>query len=175
MSSRPPISILIPVKADVPPRALRHRARRIVLLSRHAALQSEAGQSLLEFSLTFSILISFVFVFVELCLAFYSFGMISESAREGSRYAMVRGSTCVTGGNASCLASASQINAYVSGLGFPNIGGGTINVVTTFPDGNQNPGSRVNVHVSYQFPITLPFVPSQAVAIASSSEMNIVQ
>jgi Flp pilus assembly protein TadG len=137
--------------------------------------QSEAGQSLIEFAMIFSILIGLIFAFIELCLAFYSFGMISESAREGSRYAMVRGSTCVNGAKASCVVTASQVNSYVSGLGFPNIGGGKINVTTTYPDGNENPGSRVHVQVTYQFPITLPFVPSRAISIASTSEMNIVQ
>ena len=129
----------------------------------------------MEFAVTFSVLIGFIFGFIELCLAFYSFGMISESAREGSRYAMVRGSTCVNGAKASCVATASQINAYVAGLGFQNIGGGKINVNTTYPDGNENPGSRVKVQVTYQFPITLPFVASGPISIASTSEMNIVQ
>jgi Flp pilus assembly protein TadG len=137
--------------------------------------QSEAGQSLVEFAATFSVLIGFIFGFIELCLAFYSFGMISESAREGSRYAMVRGSTCVNGAKASCVATAAQVNTFVSSLGFPNIGGGNVNVSTTFPDGNQNPGSRVQVQVTYQFPITMPYVTSGPISIASTSEMNIVQ
>ena len=137
--------------------------------------RSEAGQSLVEFAFTFSVLIGFIFGFIELCLAFYSFGMISESAREGSRYAMVRGSTCVNAAKAPCAATAAQVNTYVSGLGFPNIGGGKINVSTTFPDGNKNPGSRVHVQVTYQFPITLPLVTSGPISIASTSEMNIVQ
>lgn len=137
--------------------------------------QGEAGQSLVEFAITFSILIGFVFAFVELCLAFYSFGMISESAREGSRYAMVRGATCVNGAKASCTATAAQINNYVTSLGFPNIGGGRISVNTTFPDGSQDLGKRVHVQVTYQFPITLPLVPSNAISITSTSEMSIVQ
>ena len=147
----------------------------VTLVERGSARESEAGQSLLESAMTFSILISFMFIFIELCLAFYSFGMISESAREGSRYAIVRGATCVTGNQASCTTTSAQINSYVQGLGFPNIGGGNLNVVSTFPDGNQDPGSRVQVQVTYQFPITLPFVSSQPLAIASSSEMTIVQ
>jgi Flp pilus assembly protein TadG len=136
---------------------------------------AETGQSLLEYAATFSILMGLTFVFVEACMAFYSYGMIAEAAREGSRYAIVRGSTCVNGAQASCVASSSQINSYVTGLGFPNIGGGKMNVSTTFPDGGQSPGSRVLVQVSYQFPITLPYVPPSALSIASSSEMVIVQ
>jgi Flp pilus assembly protein TadG len=112
---------------------------------RGPGLRGEDGQSLLEFALSFSVLMGLMFVFIELCLVFYTYGMIAECAREGSRYASVHGSTCVTSASTSCTLSASSINSYVSGRGFPNLGGGTITVATTFPDGNQVPGSRVKV------------------------------
>ncbi|MGA8731343.1 MAG: hypothetical protein WB608_21475 [Terracidiphilus sp.] len=46
---------------------------------------------------------------------------------------------------------------------------------TSFPDGNENPGSRVLVTVQYVFPVNLPFVPQNSVTMASTSEMYIVQ
>jgi hypothetical protein len=101
--------------------------------------------------------------------------MISECAREGTRYAIVRGATCINASNASCTASSSAINSYASQISFPNLGGGTIAPVTTFPDGNQNPGSRVQVHVAYVFPINLPFVPKNSISMGSTSVMYIVQ
>lgn len=136
---------------------------------------NEDGQALVEFALTSCIVFGFVFCLIELCLAFYTHCLISETAREGTRYAMVHGATCVTASQASCTATASSVNAYASGLGWPNLGGGALSVATTFPDGNQNPGSRVQVSVNYVFPITLVFVPKNSISMSSTSEMYIVQ
>jgi Flp pilus assembly protein TadG len=147
-----------------------HRAVR-----NQKAEQSEAGQALVEFALTACIVFGFVFCLIELCLAFYTHCLISETAREGTRYAVVRGATCLTSSQASCTATASTINTYASTLSWPNLGGGTLNVATTFPDGNQNPGSRVQVQVTYVLPITLVFVPKNSITMSSKSEMYILQ
>jgi Flp pilus assembly protein TadG len=137
--------------------------------------QSESGGSEIEFMLSFTALMTFVFVLMEVCIVFYSYGMISECAREATRYAIVRGSTCLTSSSTSCTASAATINTYATGRGFPNIGGGTPVATTTFPDGNQAPGSRVKVDVTYTVAIKLPFVPKNSLALDSSSEMYILQ
>lgn len=138
--------------------------------------REERGQSLIETAISLSVLILFVFMFIEVCLAFYSYGMISESAREGSRYASMHGSTCVTPGSVSCTANAASINSYVSTLGYPNLAGGTMNVNTTFsPSGTETPGSQVTVAVTYSFPITLALVPQSTWTISTSSTMTILQ
>lgn len=138
-------------------------------------LADQSGQSLVEFAISFSILMTFVFAFIEVCLAFYTYGVISETARETTRYAVMHGSTCTTPASAPCTASASAISAYAGQLGYPNLAGGTMAVSTTFPDGNQAPGSRVTVTIKYVFPITLAFVPSNAIAMNTASTMTILQ
>jgi Flp pilus assembly protein TadG len=135
----------------------------------------ENGQSLVEFALTFSILMTFVFALIELCLAFYTKGMISESAREGTRYAIVRGSTCLNSSQVSCTTSVASIRSYVLGLGLPNLAGGSMTVTPSFPDINQNPGSRVKVDITYSFPIKLPLVPQHSLSLESYSVMYIIQ
>lgn len=137
--------------------------------------RKEDGQAIIEAAITLPIVAAFVFVMIELCLMFYSYCMISETAREGTRYAIVHGSTCTTSTKASCAANASGINTYVSQVGWPNLGGGTLTPTTTFPDGNENPGSRVQVSVTYSFPLTLPFVPKGSVGMSSSSTMYFIQ
>jgi hypothetical protein len=112
---------------------------------------------------------------MELCLAFYSYDLISECAREGTRYAMVRGATCPTAASPTCEATAAQVNTYVSSISLPNLGGGTMTVDTTYPDGNESVGSRVQVKVTYAFPIQMPFVPKKALSMTSTSVMYIVQ
>jgi Flp pilus assembly protein TadG len=125
--------------------------------------------------LSLTALMTFVFVVMEIGIVFYTYGMISESAREATRYAIVRGSTCLTSSSTSCTASAATINTYATGRGFPNIGGGTPVATTTFPDGNQAPGSRVKVDIQYTVSIKVPFVPKNSIALDSSSEMYILQ
>ena len=140
-----------------------------------ALLKEENGGALIDTAVTLPILLSVFFCFIELCLAFYSKDMISERAREGTRYAMYHGSSCPSSSNPTCELTASQINSYVSGLAWPNLGGGTITVSTTYPSGNEAPGSSVEVTVTYIFPIALPFVPSNTLSFSSTSEMKILQ
>ncbi len=135
----------------------------------------EAGQAIIEVAIALPVIVTFMFAMIELCLVFYSDCMISESAREGTRYAIVRGATCQTSTGASCTASASAINSAVSSLGWPNLGNGTLTANTTYPDGNENPGSRVQVVVSYVFPYNIPFMPKGSIHMSSTSVMYIIQ
>jgi Flp pilus assembly protein TadG len=137
--------------------------------------RDDRGQSLVEFALTFSMLMAFVFMFIEVCLMFYTYGLISEMAREGSRYAAVHGSGCVTAGGASCTQAGASTNSYVKQLGYPNLAGGVLSVDTTFPDGTQTAGSHARVNVSYTFPITLALVPKTAFTLSTSSTATILQ
>jgi Flp pilus assembly protein TadG len=138
-------------------------------------LAEDDGQSMVEFAVTLPVLFTLIFCFMEMCLAFYTHNMISELAREGTRYAMVRGSSCLTSASSSCQATASQVNTFVSAVGFPNLGGGTITPVTTYPDGNAAIGSRVQISITYVFPITMPFVPTNSISMSSTSVATIIQ
>jgi Flp pilus assembly protein TadG len=158
--------------AEVAGRGVPHRLR---LAAQGRRGSSEDGQALVELAISLSIVMSLVFLLIELCLLFYSYSLISESAREGSRYAMVRGASCVTSAQTACTASAAAINAYVAGLGYPNLGGGAMNVTTSFPDGNQAVGSRVQVSIQYVFSIALPFLRSNPITLNSASTMYILQ
>jgi hypothetical protein len=109
--------------------------------------------------------------------------MISETAREGTRYAMVHGASCPTSGNPTCEATAAEVDAYVLGLGWANAAGGTMTVCTyynnnacnTNPTGSEAVGNPVKVTVTYVFPITMPFVPTKSLTMTSSSQMTIIQ
>jgi Flp pilus assembly protein TadG len=139
------------------------------------AARGEEGGALIEFALTVPVLLSFFFGLIEVSMALYMHQVLSECAREGTRYAMVHGSTCVNGAGNSCTMSAASINSFVSGLSWPNIGGAPMSVSTTFPDGNQSPGSRVQVYVSYPFPYRVPFVPPTTLHMSATSVTYIVQ
>ena len=142
---------------------------------RFAVLQDDDGSGLIELAVTLPALFGLFFCFMEMCLAFYSYDMISESAREGTRYAMVRGASCPTSSNPTCEVTATQVNTHVSGLGWPNVAGGTMTVNTTYPSGNEAVGSLVQVKVTYVFAIKMPLVPKSSLTMNSTSEAYIIQ
>jgi Flp pilus assembly protein TadG len=144
--------------------------------------RDEKGETLVAFAVTLPILLSFLFGMMQVCLVFYTYEWISEAAREGTRYAMVHGSTCETSGGVSCTVTATtgggtfpSVNGYVSAIGLPNLGGGTMNVATTYPDGDEVPPHRVVVNVTYTFPYKIPFVSTKPISLSSTSEMSLLQ
>jgi len=167
------------------PRAFSRHARRFLLLQdRNAGLTfGEDGQTLIEMAVSLPVLFALIFCFMELCLVFYTYDMISESAREGAQYAMVRSVDCVTnnsGASVPCTATSTQVNTYVTNLKWPNLAGGTLTPATTYiqvsPNGAGNyPGNYVNVAVTYVFPIKMPFVSKNSITLNSSSQMYIIQ
>lgn len=164
-------------------RVLFHRERRFHARIEHGRipLRGERGQALVEFALVLPILLAFVFGIMEICLAFYTHEYISELAREGTRYAIVHGSTCVTSSSgASCTASptdsdATSVATYVKGIGWPNLGGGTLDPKAKYLNGDEVPGHQVQVTITYQFPYNIPFVPKSVLSMTSSSTMYIIQ
>jgi Flp pilus assembly protein TadG len=158
-------------------------------------LHDEEGQSIVETAMSLIILLTFVFGVWEVCLAVYSYHFISEAAREGTRYAIVRGATagagaCAAPGPPTCIAqggaNTGDIATYVKYLGFPGINPGRMAVNTSwagYPTGTtcapslscNNPGNLVTVQVQYSFPLTVPFVPAHTFTMQSQSAMIIAQ
>jgi Flp pilus assembly protein TadG len=138
----------------------------------------EEGQALVETALVLPTMLGLILGMIVMFVAFYTHEYISELAREGTRYAVVHGSSCTTSAGASCTQTASQISTFVAGIGLPNLGGGTMsasNVTTTFPDGDQVPPHRVKIVVSYSFPYKIPFVENNTLSMSSTSVMDIIQ
>jgi Flp pilus assembly protein TadG len=138
--------------------------------------RNEEGSALVETAFSLPILVIITVGLIELCLMFYTHAYISELAREGSRYAMLHGPTCLTAPNATpCQASSADVNAYVSAINLPNLGGGTMTPVTTFGAGGQVAGGTVIVTVTYRFPFSVPFMAKSTITMRSASTMTIVQ
>jgi Flp pilus assembly protein TadG len=125
-----------------------------------------------------------VFGIIAVSFALYSYNVVAESAREGARYAIVRGSACHFA--AACPAQASDIQTYVKNLGFPGMNTGNLTAATAwaaYPAGGactpnagcNNPGNQVTVTVSYSFPVVIPFVPHRTLSMSSTAAMVISQ
>jgi Flp pilus assembly protein TadG len=137
-------------------------------------LRGEAGESMIATALTLPALTAFLFGLMQVCLAYYTYEMISERAREATRYAVVHGSTCETSAGASCTVTAAEVETYATAAGLPNVVGGTLSATATYPDGDEVPGHRVLVKVSYVFPFKVPFESNRSISMAATSEMTII-
>ena len=98
-------------------------------------VRTERGSSSVEFALSLTLLLTLVFGVLIMCLALYTYHFVAEAAREGARYAMVRGSSCTTysGFSSACPVTSAQVQTYVRDLGFPGISSSKMTVTTTWP------------------------------------------
>jgi Flp pilus assembly protein TadG len=140
-----------------------------------ALLAREEGESLISFALTMPILIAVIFGMMETCLAYYNYERISELAREGTRYAIFHGSTCLLSTGSSCTSTAASIETAITSAGMPALGGASTAATVTFPDGDQVPGHRVKVVVTCTYPYNIPFLFNHGITMTSTSMMYIVQ
>jgi Flp pilus assembly protein TadG len=147
----------------------------------------ECGQATVEMALASMIMLSMFFGIIEMALALYTYDFISEAAREGARYAMVRGSSCTSLTN--CGVTPAQMQTYLQGL---SLGGSAsaqhmtvsttwLSASTTIPTTWTScgatecnaPGNAVRVQVNYAFPLTLPWLAKTTLNMSSTSQMVI--
>jgi hypothetical protein len=133
------------------------------------------------------LLVTIVFGVIAICFALYTYNVVSEAAREGTRFAIVRGSACTSFASA-CPANTdgSDVQTYVKNLGFPGIDPSRMTVTSAYsvttagttctPSAAcNNPGNQVQVTVTYQFPLVIPFVPSKTLSMSNTAQMVISQ
>jgi Flp pilus assembly protein TadG len=145
------------------------------------ARASERGTTLLESAVMISVLLLMMFGIIGFGTALYTYHFVSNTAREATRWASVRGHSC-TGG---CEASSGDVNTYVQSLS-TGIGLDPTKVTTTTtwvaPPGNlamctsppNSPGCVVKVQVQYSFQFLFPLLPS-GFTMQSTSQMVISQ
>ena len=147
--------------------------------------RGEDGLAAVEVAMTASVLFTTLIGLMKMCMSIYTFHFVAEAAREGTRYAIVRGAKCTTFASA-CPASADQIGTYVKTLGYPGISSSAMTVTTTwatYPAGKvctpsttcNNPADAVSVYVQYAFPLSIPFMSNRTYTMKSTSTMIISQ
>ena len=131
--------------------------------------QREQGQAQVEFALSIMVVLVTVFFSWELLMAMYTASVMADAAKEGVRYAIVHGSnsTLCSGPNLSnpCAYDApgdqvvSTVKAYAKASLHDT---SAISVTVSYPDGSNEPPSRVAVTVTYSYVpyINLPFAPT---------------
>jgi len=144
----------------------------------------ERGASLPEMAIAATAVLMLIFGIVDFGRAMYTYGFVSNLAREGARYAIVRGSTSCTNSNnelSDCNATAADIQSYVQSLSEGATIASSIDVATptySCPNGataTNAPGCTIAVQVTYPFKFVMGFMPKATLDISSTSTMVISQ
>lgn len=142
------------------------------------------GTSMVEFVISATALLLIMLGIVEFGRVMYTYHTVSNAARLGARWAIVRGSACSKLDH--CGATSADVQTWVQS-NVPMVDSNTLNVTaawSTSPDpsndcsvsdpaGNNIPGNLVCVTVSYPFNFAIPFVSATALTLTSTSKMVI--
>lgn len=145
--------------------------------------KSERGASLPETAIVLTVLLAVIFGIIEFGRVMYTYAFVAQLARQGARWAIVRGAQCSALDH--CNASSSDIQNYVQSLNYGVAKSSNIAVTATWlqcppgSSGNQ-PGCVVSVNVRYPFSFMLPYMPKSGnsfmqITMNSTSEMVISQ
>ncbi|HWP00517.1 MAG TPA: TadE family protein [Methylococcus sp.] len=128
------------------------------------ARRRERGAQVVEFALVLPLFFALLFSLIEFSHAIWVYGSAAYGAREGTRFAMVHGSTSST------PATDADVRARVRTIA----GLRSAAVTTTWPDGNNDPGSRVQVTVAVPFTFVVPLFRLPVLNLTATSRMVIV-
>jgi Flp pilus assembly protein TadG len=125
-----------------------------------SARRRQEGQAAVEFALVVVFLVILLVSILEMTMFIYTYAALTNAAKEGVRYAIVHGAStgtaisttakslstpCSTAATGSLL---STVQTYAA-LSLHNTSSMSINAC--FPDGDNKPGSAVQVSVSYPY------------------------
>lgn len=154
----------------------------------------------MEFGIVLMVLLLIMFAIMEFSRFFYVYNFVSDAAREGTRYAAVRGATFASNACSvtptvtyECDATAANVTSYVQSLTPPMVNPSILTVNPSWPgtappgaatpcntnlvtNGNYDaPGCLVQVVVSYPYTFIFPFLPQGASTwtVSSTAEMVI--
>lgn len=123
-----------------------------------------AGASAVEFALVLPMLLTLTLGAVDGGRAMLAFNTVEKLAKDGARYASVRGSEY------SSPASQAEIENYLRGRA-TGLNGVVTVVVNWLP--NNNPGSTVDVNVTYPFDTI--FLPFNSITFNRTATLNIMR
>jgi len=161
-------------------RTVRKRVRTLSC-ARHSLAglrKDEGGAVMLETAASFMLVITLVLGIIEFSMMIYTYGVMSEAARHGVRYATLHGtdsSTC-SGPSTGCTdpTAANVVNDVntFAGSFLPTMSGATVQV--SYPDaGGSTVPSRVTVSITYTYQPLFHF-PGLSLAFHPSAQGRIL-
>ena len=129
--------------------------------------RSQAGNTMVETALVITCYLMIVFGIIEFSQATFAWNFVSYAARNATRYASVHGATSQT------IATAQSVTNVVLAQAVA-LNTSNLTVSTTWTPNNQ-PGSTVQVKVSYLYKPLLVVVFPSVQTFSSTSQMVILQ
>lgn len=142
---------------------------------------SERGASLVETTIVMGVVLAMIFAVIDFGRAMYTYAFVAQLAREGARWAIVRGAQCTQLDH--CNASSSDVQTYVQSLSEGATTASNIGATAQWPTcpagaaSTNSPGCTVQVKVTYPFKFMLPYMPgpNMQITMSSTSQMVISQ
>jgi Flp pilus assembly protein TadG len=145
----------------------------------------ERGSTLVETTIVMAVLLALLFGIIDFGRATYTYAFVAQLARQGARWAIVRGSSCTALDH--CNAQTADVQRYVQSLseGATTASNITVQYQTGIncPPGfsGNAPGCTVSVTVQYPFTFMLPYMPKtvgnqpMTIPMSSTSQMVVSQ
>jgi Flp pilus assembly protein TadG len=143
----------------------------------------ERGATLPESAIVLTLLLALMFGIVDFARAMYTYAFVATAAREGARWAIVRGAQCTGLDHCPAQAGSTDVLPYVQSLSEGATDPSQMTANLSFPGctagasgGSTNSrGCLAQVTVTYPFKFLLPFVYGSQITMTSSSQMVISQ
>ena len=126
--------------------------------------RDERGAEIIEFAVVSILFLMLAFGVMEFGRAIWIYGSVAHVAKEGARYAIVRGS------ESGRTATTTDVETYVNQRAAGMTG---LTVTTTWDDPSKDPGTIVQVQVDKDFDPALPIVGLGTFTLSSTSRMVI--
>lgn len=135
----------------------------------------ERGATLVESAVVLGVLLTLLFGIIDFGRALYTYSFVAQVARQGARWAIVRGSNCTMLDHCPAQSGSGDIQPYVQSLSAGATNGSNLSASLSFPScsGSNAPGCVAQVTVTYPFSFMLPGLPAGTLNISSTSEMVI--
>lgn len=133
----------------------RNEGDGIVMSRAHWRTSNQRGQAAVEFALVTVFLVLLLVGILEMTMFVYTYSALSDAAKEGVRYAIVHGSSATSaagpGAQANCVNSGAVVASVQSFAALSLHSASNMSINVCYPDGNNSPGSGVQVNLSYPY------------------------
>jgi Flp pilus assembly protein TadG len=136
---------------------------------------AQRGATMVEMAIVMATFLALLCGIIDFGRAAYTYTFVAKLARQGARWAIVRGAYCTGIDHCPAAAGSTDIQPYVQSLSEGATAAGGLSASLSFPTcgGSNAPGCVAQVTVSYPFNFMLPFLPSGTWNISSTSQMVI--
>ena len=153
--------------------------------------KGQHGAALLEYAFVVILFLTLMFGIGGFGHALYAYHFVSNAAREGSRWAAVRGHNCTDDGSCTAPATATDIQNYVKTIIPQGVDSTKVTITPTWPvradsptlcsaavggvgPFSNYPGCTVEVKVQYTFNMIFPLVTTGPLTFSSTSDVIII-